>query len=62
MIERLRRPFGRDSLLEAAAILFEKTVPFARIFSRNKATQLLGPGVAASAGSFRSLRLNFRHR
>jgi hypothetical protein len=39
MIERRRRPFGRNFLLDTAAILLEKTVPFARIFSRNKATK-----------------------
>jgi hypothetical protein len=38
MIERLRRPFGCNFLLDRAAIRLEKTVPFARIFSRSKAT------------------------
>ena len=37
MIERRRRPFGRDFLLDTAASYLEITVSFERIFSRNNA-------------------------
>jgi len=58
MIERRRRPFGRNFLLDTAAILLEKTVPFARIFSRNKATNYHSVfGVARSSGNDESAML-----
>jgi len=37
MIERLRRPFGRDFLLDTAVSSLEITVPFVRMFSRTNA-------------------------
>jgi hypothetical protein len=60
MIERLRRPFGRDFLLDTATSYLEITVPFAPIFSRNNATKQSISSAAGSAENFRSFSLNFR--